>query len=392
MKPKLLIAGGSHADIPVIEAAKKLGFHVVTSGNNPADLGHRYSDEQHYEDYSDPEAILRLARKLRVDALCASSNDFSALSCAYAAEKLGLAGHDAYETARIIHHKHRFRQFAQKHGLPVPRAAVLPAGDGVFPELLEDLDFPLMVKPVDLSGGKGMRRVESTQELVDAVENARRLSRQREIVVEEFIEGSNHGYSALLDNGKIIFAFMDDEHYFLNPYLVSGASSSLSDTPALRTKLDAALERLASLLNLTDGLLHVQFILRDNEPYLLEICRRTPGDLYLMLIEYATGFPMAEAIVNSVVGQSLPPYLPRTKRWISRHCVMAERTGSISRIDYGVFEKKIFDRLRFYARGEQIEEIMAYKAEIDFIEYNNEEEMRKLRSKLTDEIKIRYMA
>ncbi|MDM8518366.1 hypothetical protein QUF76_19395, partial [Desulfobacterales bacterium HSG16] len=82
MKKKMLIAGGGYADIPLIQAGQKLGFHVITSGNRIDDMGHQYADEHYLEDFSDKEAIYAIAKKLEADALCACCNDFSALSCA----------------------------------------------------------------------------------------------------------------------------------------------------------------------------------------------------------------------------------------------------------------------------------------------------------------------
>ena len=98
-KKKLLIAGGGYADIPLILSAKKLGYYVITSGNRPNELGHKYSDEYKKADFSDPDAIFNLSKDLKVSAICACCNDFSALSAAYAAEKLGLPGHDPYRVA-----------------------------------------------------------------------------------------------------------------------------------------------------------------------------------------------------------------------------------------------------------------------------------------------------
>ena len=101
----MLIAGGGYADIPLILSAKKLGYYVITTGNRPEELGHFYSDEYHHTDYSDLKAMLTLSKQLKINAICACCNDFSALSSAYVAENLGLPGHDSYETTKIIHHK-----------------------------------------------------------------------------------------------------------------------------------------------------------------------------------------------------------------------------------------------------------------------------------------------
>lgn len=270
MKKKLLIAGGSHADIPIIQAAKKLNYWVITSGNNPKDLGHEFSDEYFPEDYSHPEKILKLAKMLKIDAICASSNDFSAISCAYVAEKLHLPGHDDFETALIIHHKDKFRTFALENKILVPNAVNVGENDDT--NLINSkLTYPVMVKPVDLSGGKGITKVEDKNHLKKAIRNALQLSKHHRVVVEEFIEGTNHGYSTFIKDGKVVFAFMDDEHYSTNPYLVSGASTSLLYTKYISNQINTALELMASKLKLVDGLLHVQLILKDNTPYIIEI-------------------------------------------------------------------------------------------------------------------------
>ena len=366
---KLLIAGGSHADIPIIMAAKAMGFWVITSGNNRADKGHAYSDEQHFVDYSDKEALLAMAKGLGIDALVASANDFSALSCAYVAEALHLPGHDPFLIAQTVHHKNRFRVFALEHGLPVPKAVQVKKD--VENTALGGLTFPVLVKPIDLTGGKGITKVAEPQMLPKAIANAFAVSRSDSVVVEEFIEGSNHGYSTFIKNGKVRFAFMDDEHYFVNPYLVSGASTSLRYSENMAQQLNTALEEMARELELCDGLLHVQFMLRDDSPIIIEICRRTPGDLYVKLVEYATGFNMSEAIVRSAAGMPVTDYEIKALKYITRHCVMSRRNGVIEGVSHGEFEPKIFDRLVFYRQGDRIENHMTYKAEIDFIRYED---------------------
>lgn len=381
MQQKLLLVGGSHADIPIIHAAKKMGLWVITTGNNPKDLGHCYADEYHPEDYSNPHKIYLLAKKLKIDAICASSNDFSAIACAYTAEKLHLNGHDRLNTALTVHHKDRFRAFAISEGFCVPKTVAYNE------ESMDSIDYPLIVKPIDLSGGKGIQKAMKQSELDMAVTQAKALSKNDRVVIEEFIEGSNHGYSTFLKDQKVVFAFMDDEHYFRNPYLVSGASTSLHYTKEIANQLNCVLEKMASKLSLVDGLLHVQFILKENRPYIIEICRRTPGDLYVKLVEYATGFNMSQAIVQSVLNQSIS-YTIKNISYITRHCVMADKSGTIQSVEYGEFEDKIFDKMIFYTKGDKISNPLTYKAEIDFIRYKDREDMENCVNKIVDEITI----
>jgi biotin carboxylase len=386
---KLLIAGGSHADIPIIQAAQKMGYFVITSGNNPEDYGHHFSDQYYPEDYSNPKKILNLARLLNIDVICPSANDFSALSCAYTAEKLGLHGHDTYETSLTLHHKDKFRHFALTNNIRVPKAISIKKESNYDIDL--HLSYPLIIKPVDLSGGKGITKVYSKKELKSAIEQAFLVSRSNSIVIEEFIEGTNHGYSTFIKDKKIVFAFMDDEHYFVNPYMVSGASTSLHYNQTIALQLNNDLEKIAKLLNLKDGLLHVQFILKNNIPYIIEVCRRTPGDLYVNLVKYATGFDMPKAIIESFTQEYVEPYTIHNIQYITRHCVMSHTKGYIKSILYGELESKIFDKMSFYTQGDYISNPMTYKAEIDFIKYQDKLQMQSLQPKITSNIKVELL-
>lgn len=105
---KLLITGGSHSEYPVIEAAKNIGWYVISTGNDEGSLGHIIADKYVKGDFSDKEWVYNLAKEEKVDAIISGANDFAYLSTAYACEKLGLPGHDTLETAKSIHIKNKF--------------------------------------------------------------------------------------------------------------------------------------------------------------------------------------------------------------------------------------------------------------------------------------------
>jgi len=390
IQKKLLLVGGSHADIPIILAAQKLGYWVITSGNNPNDLGHQFSNQYCPVDYSNNDKVFHLARQLNIDAICASANDFSLLSCAYTAERLKLPGYDTYETSQIIHHKDKFRKFCLLYHLAVPKAIQFVKSSNIN-TICEKLNFPIIVKPIDLSGGKGIMKVTSKNELTKAIAHAFSLTKSPTLVVEEYIEGTNHGYSTFIKKGKVVFAFMDDEHYFINPYLVSGASTSLLYSKDVAVKLNETLEKIASKLDLVDGLLHVQFILKDHTPYIIEICRRTPGDLYVKLVKYATGFNMAEAIIQSISNQLIKDYSINQISYITRHCVMSSKQGYIEKVVYNNFASKIFEKMVFFTSGDKIENPLTYKAEIDFIQYNNRNDMQNYINSIEKNIQIEFL-
>ena len=164
---KILVLNGSHAEIPLIVEAKKSGWHVTTTGNNKTAIGHHYADENIFGDYSDCEFIYQLAKNLSVDAIISCCNDFGYISTAYACEKLHLRGHDSYENACIIHNKKIFREVMQTLNLPTPKFVTCSSADEL-PAIYGKLNFPLIVKPTDLTSGNGVRVCHNEVELEQA--------------------------------------------------------------------------------------------------------------------------------------------------------------------------------------------------------------------------------
>jgi len=104
-----------------------------------------------------------------ISAICACCNDFSALSSAYVAENLGLPGHDSYNTAKIIHHKDLYRQFALENAILSPTAMGFTNIKKALNHI-ESLSFPLLIKPVDLTGGKGISTINHIAQAQPALE------------------------------------------------------------------------------------------------------------------------------------------------------------------------------------------------------------------------------
>ena len=383
--PKMLIAGGGYADIPLILAAKKIGYYVITSGNRSDELGHNYSDEYRKADFSDPDAMLELARSLKISVICPCCNDFSALSCAYVAEKLGLPGHDSFEVAKIIHHKDRYREFAMRNSIPTPRATgVGNIEDGL--NAINLLRFPLIIKPVDLTGGKGLSTIHEKDQARGAIEKAFQISRAKRVVVEEYLEGSRHGFSTFLRNGRVVFYFSDNEHYYLNPYLVSAASApGLVPCDVMKQICDLS-EKIASLLSLKTGIFHIQYILHKGQPVVIEICRRAPGDLYVKFVEIATGVDYAKWIVRASAGLDcgeLEHVEP--KGFFTRHCVMASRIGILNDVRFDrSLDNMIIEKLMWWKQGDQVTDVLTTKLGIVFIKFDSQDEMMKTTERLHD--------
>ena len=372
---------------------------MITTGNNRDGLGHPYADKNVFADFSDKDAMLELARSEGVQAVCSGCNDFALLSTVYVCEKLGLHGHDGYATSLEIHHKDKYRALATRLGIPTPKAVTVAVSgtdlareNGTdFDSAIAQLEFPIIVKPVDLTGGKGVHRAANAEEARLAYSDACSRTRQDHVVVEEFVQGTNHGFSAMLVKGKVAFAFSDNEQYYINKYLVSGANTPSTSGEATLAKLRDYSERIAQELQLVDGILHIQYIEKpDGTPVIIEICRRPPGDLYIKFVKYATGIDYPKIIVMAETGEDISGIkdLPTQGFWL-RHCVMADCQGTVRDVAFAPeIQDNIVEKFLWYKPGEVITDKLTYKAGIVFFRFDSLAEMTDKTARMTDLVKV----
>lgn len=390
-RDRILVVGGGHAEIPLIDAAHELGFEVFTTGNRPHDLGHRRADGYVGRDFSDPEAIRDLAAELGVVGIVSGCNDFAAISTASAAEQLGLPGHDSHETYLRIHHKDRFRALLEELGLPTPRSVVVRDAAHVV-EQCEPLGYPVIVKPVDLTGGKGMTVCRSPHELAPAIDHAFTLTRQDYVVVEQFMEGTRHGYTCFVAGHRVGFWFADDEQYYRNEFLVSGTTTPTSMPAPALDELRASVERISEHLGLVDGLMHVQCILTANGPRIVELCRRCPGDLYPWFVQLSTGYPYARAVVQSELGLPFDT-APADGRPVARHCLMATSEGVLRSIEMDdTVTARLIEQMTWWQAGDRITNHLVDKFGIVFLGFDGVDDMTSLAPTLSDRIAITITA
>ena len=387
----VLITGGSHAEIPLIDALHALGYTVISTGLNRDGLGHKIADIYEPADYSDRTEMLRLAEKYAVSGVISGCNDFAYLSAAFVAEQLGLRGYDPLSVAARIHHKDSFRALQKECGIRCPEYAQCGSAEDLS-DLKEAFALPVVAKPVDLTGGKGVKVCHTWEEVEKQYSEIEKVTRASRMILEEYIEGENHGTSMLLKDGKVVFSFFDNEEYFLNKYLVSGAYSPSDLTEAQKTDVIMQVEALSQRTALCDGLFHCQLIVRnDGLPYLIDPCRRAPGDLYVQLVSYAAGIDYPMAIVKGQLGLSMDAELAfaRTNRCIARECMMAETNGRIRRIRMDpAYESHVIDQMQWLYPGDRIDNYLTEKAGIVFFEFPNAEELRGHMKTLYDHMKI----
>ena len=387
---KALILNACYAEIPLIKAMQSLGYYVIALGNNVSALGNNVADKYIRCDYSDKVAVLKIAEQEKIDAIVSGCTDFALLTTAYVAEKMGLSGHDSLEVSETIHLKDKFRSFAYSLGIKMPKNMKCTTQTSID-EIIKTIGFPLIVKPVDLTTGYGMTKCLQKSDLLPALNLALNKTRKDYVVVEEFLEWSNHGFSTFIQNQEVKFYFVDNEQHSINKYAVSGASTTQSVPKSAIDDLIDSCNKIAKRLNLVDGIFHLQFILgTNNVPTILEITRRAPGDLYFDLVKYTTGVDYPKLIVEAEMGLPLEEVSQKTPTCsMVRHCIMSTKNGVITdvKIDDSI-RTKIIHSLEWWKKGDIISDNKLYKGGIVFIRFDSEKEMQNIIPKLNSLVKI----
>ncbi|MDF1883740.1 ATP-grasp domain-containing protein [Sulfurimonas sp. SAG-AH-194-C21] len=327
---KVLILGGSHRDIPIIQASKELGYYVITLANAKDYLGHSYAHQSYEVDFNDKEAVKKIIKKENIVYILPGCGEESYLRCVELSDELKLSNLDKPQTAELLHNKLSFKNFCSKHKISTPQKYTLSSNT-------QSLNFPLVVKPTNLSGGRGVEIVYTEDSLMKALNNAKKYS--NEVFLEEFIDGELIAYSLFIKNKKVIYGFSGKDESFINPYIVTTAYPYDISKHTL-FHLQSTMEKIATTLNLVDGMFHLQAIIKNDIPYIIDITRRIPGDLYPFLIEKCDGVSYSKAVVKSYIGKEITDeFQPKHQsKFVIRHVAMSKNNGTYSHL---FIDKKI---------------------------------------------------
>ena len=305
-KKTIMLLGGSRYLLPVIQAAHELGLYVITCDYLPDNVAHRFADA--YENISiiDKEAVLRRAKELQIDGITSFACDPGVETAAYVAEQMGLPTHP-YASVSILQNKAKFRQFLRDNHFNVPMAKGYTGWDAAKADAAL-FRWPVIVKPTDSAGSKGVSKVESPEDLQAAAELAISFSKTNSFIVEEFIEkaGCSSDSDCFSVDGKLVFCSFSDQRFdagAANPYTPSAYSWPSTIPTERQNELRAELQRLFCLLNLKTSVFNVETRLgTDGKTYIMEVSPRGGGNRLSEMLHYATGVDLVKNAVRATVG------------------------------------------------------------------------------------------
>ncbi len=307
---KLMVLGGSRYALPVIKAAHELGLYVITCDFLPDNIAHKYSDEYCNISIIDKEATLEAAKRLNIDGIISFACDPGVVTAAYVAQEMGLPSVGPYESVCIMQNKGLFRKFLKDNGFNVPTAK----GYTNIDEALKDVNmfnWPVIVKPTDSAGSKGVTKVEDPKKLKESIEYALSFSHCDEFIIEDFI--TQKGFSSDSDSfsvdGELKFVSFDSQRFDANaenPYTPAGYSWPSSMTKEHQEELACELQRLIKLLDLKTSVYNIETReSTDGKAYIMECTPRGGGNRLSECLEYATGVKLVENAVRAAVGMPI---------------------------------------------------------------------------------------
>lgn len=384
MQKKLMLLGGIRYLLPAIEVAHKHGCHVITVDYLPDNIAHKYSDEYHNVSILDKEAVLNLAQELKINGILSYAVDPGVTAAAYVAEQIGLPFTCSYDVACILQDKARFRQFLIDNGFNAPRAK----GYTNAANALKDIDFfnwPVIVKPVDSAGSKGVTRVDDPRNLGSAIAHALDESHNGHFIVEDFLEkeGLSCGSESFFVDGELKYNAFYDQYFdneASNPYTPSAECWPTVKSELIQKDVKEQLQKLGNLLHFGTGLFNVEWrVCKDGKVYLMEVSPRAGGNRLAEILNYATDVDIIEAEVSKAIGDEIPPvHEPNYK---GHYCILvlhADKPGHfVDVVINDQFKGEIIEKEIRVDKGTKVEAFSGANNALGtlFLRFNTREEM-----------------
>jgi biotin carboxylase len=379
---KVAFIGGSHSELLLLERTRALGFSNVCIATKVSSAVRHLVDDHLVVDYSNREAVLQACQLVKPDFICSGANDFAYLSAANSANLLGLPGYDPIEVAEQLHHKDKFKIVARELGMPVCKSLLVEFQDGrIIERARADLRLPVLVKPTDLTGGKGITILDTWEHLDAALAYAASKSRRKTVLIEEYFAGGLHCYSSIVEGGKIIFEHTDNEYPLANRFLVSASICPGTLPDDARRAMRAYTEKLIQRMALVDGVLHCQLLWNGESLRILEYTRRCSGDLYSMPIELSRGVDHSRMILSPYIGEK-PSTRASSKGspdFFARLCVHSSTAGYFTGEQFSEwFRKRLVRSVGVLDCGDHIVDPSVQKSSVNVLRFASPSEFHAL--------------
>ena len=302
---KILILGAGVYQVPLITTAKRLGIQTIVAsipGNYP---GFEHADKIYYENTTDYDKILEIAKEENVDGIVTAGTDVAVITIGKVCDELGLTGL-SFEAAQIASNKSLMKTKYEKYGVRTARFRKIPFTETNLVEAVSALEFPLIFKSVDSSGSRGIIRVDSVDEFESARAYVKDNTRSDHFIIEEFIEGEEFGAQAFVYNGNVEFILPHGDYVFQGDTGVPiGHYAPYELDNGVIEDAKVQLTKAIQAMGLNNCAINADFILKDNKTYVLELGGRSGATCLAELVSIYYGYDYYEKIIQTALGEEV---------------------------------------------------------------------------------------
>lgn len=357
MSKRILFLGGASYQLPAINKALKRGYYVILCSNNHLDPGVELANEYHNISISNHTALIDLAQMTGVDQVLGYVSETAMHSASAVSKALGLPGvHE--QVLQTCVRKDMFRNFQASKQFPHPNYIVVSDNDFQTDTTVE-LSYPLIVKPVDSCGSRGVSRIETKEKLSDALQYAWNHSMKNMAIVEELVSPNNRQFTGdgFMMNGELAF-FSFGEHIFDTKISKVTACGSLwpAEVPSDENRdIKQTIESHLSTIGYLNGPFNVDFRIDcSGKTVIIEIAPRNGANYFPQIIRYCTGVDLVAAIFDRLDGK-LPDFEPYRSNYVASFVLYSTQDGVINKVSIAKeLEQWILQKDMFKQSGDVI--------------------------------------
>ena len=306
MQKKLLVLAAGILQVPVIKKAKEMGIYVIAADGDPNAVGLKYADKAIVVNITSEKDVLKVAREEKIDGVIHPCSEVSMNVMGRLNDELGLSGITKEQAIRATN-KHLMRGAFEMGGAPSPKSILTENAEDAWMHLQNDFSTDGILKPSRNSGSRGIAKVSRDMDKADfvkAYDIAFNESRDKSVLLEQFIEGPEFSIEIIVWNGKVNVLTVTDKKTTGTPHFVELGHNQPSCYSAEEVEiLKAAAVSGVKALGLNNWACHAEAKLMDGKAYLMEIGARLGGDfISTELTHLSTGIDMVAAAINVALG------------------------------------------------------------------------------------------
>ncbi len=298
---KIAIIGASYLQLPLLEKAKSMGLETHVFAWKCGDIGETVADHFHPISIVEKEKILEECQKIGISGICSIASDLAVITVNYVAEKMGLIGNGISDSL-ITTNKYHMKRAFEENNIPAARCILVSKND--IPDLSE-FTYPLIVKPTDRSGSRGVTRLNSPDESIEeAISRAVDQSFEKKALVEEYIFGDEYSVECVSFRGEHEFLAMTKKYTTGDPHYIE--KGHLEPAPIDETTKEKVIRIIFSALDalgIQNGASHSEVKICGEDIKVIEIGARMGGDMIgSSLVQLSTGYDFVKAVIDISLG------------------------------------------------------------------------------------------